>query len=278
MPVSRDGVVIGFNPPPILGMSTTGGFEFYSTGSLRRDARKPVGCGQQGRAGCRPAAGAAGVSTTFTTAVPQYRIDVDREKAKAIGIPINTIFDTMQASFGSFYVNDFTLFGRTYRVSLSSEPDFREKPDDLRQVFVRSDRNVMVPLNELVSVTRVVGPDTVDRFNIFPSAKILGGPAPGYSSGQAIARHATGRGRDAAQRLHDRLDRLGLSGARDPGLGPAGLRVRPRHGVPDPGRASTSAGRCRLPSSRRCLSRCLALCSPSGCAAWRTTSISRSGW
>ncbi|TAJ88898.1 efflux RND transporter permease subunit [Reyranella sp.] len=183
----KDGVVIGFNPPPILGMSTTGGFEFYlqdrsggSLASLSEAANKVVQAAAQ-----RPEL--RGVSTTFTTAVPQYRIDVDREKAKAIGIPINTIFDTMQASFGSFYVNDFTLFGRTYRVSLSSEPDFREKPDDLRQVFVRSDRNVMVPLNELVSVTRVVGPDTVDRFNIFPSAKILGGPAPGYSSGQAIA-------------------------------------------------------------------------------------------
>ena len=183
----KDGVVIGFNPPPILGMSTTGGFEFYlqdrsggTLASLSEAANKVVQAAAQ-----RPEL--RGVSTTFTTAVPQYRIDVDREKAKALGIPINSIFDTMQASFGSFYVNDFTLFGRTYRVSLSSEPDFREKPDDLRQVFVRSDRNVMVPLNELVSVTRVVGPDTVDRFNIFPSAKILGGPAPGYSSGQAIA-------------------------------------------------------------------------------------------
>jgi multidrug efflux pump len=183
----KDGVVIGFNPPPILGMSTTGGFEFYlqdrsggTLASLSEAANKVVQAAAQ-----RPEL--RGVSTTFTTAVPQYRIDVDREKAKALGIPINTIFDTMQASFGSFYVNDFTLFGRTYRVSLSSEPDFREKPDDLRQVFVRSDRNLMVPLNELVSVTRVVGPDTVDRFNIFPSAKILGGPAPGYSSGQAIA-------------------------------------------------------------------------------------------
>src|SRR5262245_12843127 len=126
------------------------------------------------------------MQTTFTTAVPQYRVDVDREKARALGIPINTIFDTMQSSFGSLYVNDFSLFGRTYRVSLSSEADFREKPDDLRHIFVRSDSGAMVPLNELVTFTRVIGPDTVDRFNLFPAAKILGGPAPGYSSGQAI--------------------------------------------------------------------------------------------
>ena len=183
----RDGVVIGFNPPPIQGMSTTGGFEFYlqdrsggSLASLAEAANKVVQAAAK-----RPEL--TGVSTTFTTGVPQYRIDVDRDKAKAIGIPINSIFDTMQSSFGSLYVNDFTLFGRTYRVSLSSEPDFREKPDDLRQVFVKSDKNVMVPLNELVTVTRIVGPDTVDRFNIFPAAKILGNPAPDYSSGQAIA-------------------------------------------------------------------------------------------
>jgi multidrug efflux pump len=183
----KDGVVIGFNPPPIQGMSTTGGFEMYlqdrtggSLSSLADAANRVVQAAAK-----RPEL--QGVSTTFSTNVPQYRIDVDREKAKAIGIPITTIFDTMQSSFGSLYVNDFTLFGRTYRVNLSSEADFRETPDDLRHVFVRSDKGVMVPLNELVTVTRIVGPDTVDRFNIFPAAKILGSPSSGHSSGQAIA-------------------------------------------------------------------------------------------
>ena len=85
----------------------------------------------------------------------------------------------MQSTFGSLYVNDFTLFGRTYRVSLSSEGEFRTSPDDLRHVFVRSANNAMVPLNVLVSVTRIVGPDVVDRFNVFPAAKIQGNPRPG---------------------------------------------------------------------------------------------------
>jgi multidrug efflux pump subunit AcrB len=93
----------------------------------------------------------------------------------------------MQSTFGSLYVNDFTLFGRTYRVSLSSEPEFRRSPDDLQHVFVRSANSAMVPLSVLVSVTRTVGPDVVDRFNVFPAAKIQGNPAPGFSSGQAIA-------------------------------------------------------------------------------------------
>ena len=183
----RDGIVVGFNPPPIIGISVTGGFEFYlqdrsggSLAELSAAVNKVVAAANQ-----RPEL--RGVSTTFNAAVPQYRADVDPEKARALGIPINLVFETMQSTYGSLYVNDFSLFGRTYRVSLSSEADFREKPEDLRYVFVRSDAGAMVPLSELVTFGRVLGPDTVDRFNIFPAAKVLGSPAPGYSSGQAIA-------------------------------------------------------------------------------------------
>ncbi|HEX2528407.1 MAG TPA: multidrug efflux RND transporter permease subunit [Geminicoccus sp.] len=183
----RDGVVIGFNPPPIQGISTTGGFEFYlqdrsggTLESLSQAAQRVIQAANQ-----RPEL--AGVSTTFSTGVPQYQIGVDQEKAKALGVPISTIFETMQSTFGSLYVNDFTLFGRTYRVSLSSEGEFRQSPDDLRHVFVRSSNDTMVPLNVLVSVTRIIGADVVDRFNVFPAARIQGSPAPGYSSGQAIA-------------------------------------------------------------------------------------------
>ena len=183
----RDGVVIGFNPPPIQGISTTGGFELYlqnrsgaTLDALAEAANKVVA-----EAAKRPEL--RGVSTQFSTSIPQYRINVDRDKAKTLGVPINTIFETMQSGFGSLYVNDFTLFGRTYRVSLSSESDFRTSPDDLKFIYVRADTGAMVPLNALVSVQRVLGPDTVDRFNIFPAAKILGNPAPGFSSGQSLA-------------------------------------------------------------------------------------------
>jgi multidrug efflux pump len=183
----RDGVVVGFNPPPIPGLSNTGGFEFYlqdrsggSLDSLAQAAQRVVQAANK-----RPEL--AGVSTTFTTDEPQYRIDVDRDKAKALGVPINTIFDTMQSTFGTLYANDFILFGRTYRVTLSSDGAFRQSAEDLRHVFVRSSNDTMVPLDALVSVTRIVGPDVVDRFNVFPAAKILGNPAPGVSSGQAIA-------------------------------------------------------------------------------------------
>jgi multidrug efflux pump len=183
----RDGMVVGISPPPIQGISTTGGFELYlqnrsgaSLQALSEAANKVVA-----EAAKRPEL--TGVSTQFSTSIPQYRINVDRDKAKTLGVPINTIFETMQSGFGSLYVNDFTLFGRTYRVSLSSESDFRSSADDLRFIYVRSDAGAMIPLNTLLSVERIIGPDTVDRFNIFPSAKILGNPAPGYSSGQSLA-------------------------------------------------------------------------------------------
>ena len=93
----------------------------------------------------------------------------------------------MQSTFGSYYVNDFTLYGRTWQVSLQSESEFRRKPEDLSQVYVRASGGDLVPLTSLIKVRRILGPDTYARFNVYPSAKFLGGPAPGYSSGQALA-------------------------------------------------------------------------------------------
>jgi multidrug efflux pump len=183
----RDGMVIGFNPPPIQGISTTGGFELYLQSRSGASLQALAEAANQVVAEAAKRPELTGVSTQFSTSVPQYRINVDRDKAKTLGVSINTIFETMQSGFGSLYVNDFTLFGRTYRVSLSSESDFRSSADDLRFIYVRSDTGAMIPLNTLLSVERIVGPDSVDRFNIFPSAKILGNPAPGFSSGQSLA-------------------------------------------------------------------------------------------
>jgi multidrug efflux pump subunit AcrB len=128
----------------------------------------------------------AQVKTTFVSNVPQYKIVLDREKAKSLGVPIASIFETMQSTFGSLYVNDFTLFGRNYQVNLQSEANFRERPEDLKQVFVKSASGSMIPIDTLLTVERIIGPDQVDRFNAFAAAKVIGGPAPGYSSGQAI--------------------------------------------------------------------------------------------
>ena len=185
--VSHEALAFMINPPPIMGMSTTGGFEAYlqnragdSPEEMARIANDLVAAANQ-----RPEL--AGVRTTFNTSVPQYFINLDRAKAKALGVPIDAVFQTMQSTFGSLYVNDFTLYGRTFKVSLQSESDFRAKPEDLRHVFVQSTSGEMIPLDSLVTVDRVTGPDLIERYNVFPAAKIMGNPAPGISSGQALA-------------------------------------------------------------------------------------------
>lgn len=183
----KDGLVMSFNPPPITGMSTTGGFESYiqdrSGGSVEQLGDKVQAFVEA--ASKRPEL--AGVQSTFSANVPQYYIDLDRTKTRALGVSVSDVFTAMQATFGSYYVNDFTLYGRTWQVSLQSESQFRRKPEDLGQVYVRSSSGDLVPLSTLLRVRRILGPDSYDRFNVYPSAKVLGGPAPGYSSGQALA-------------------------------------------------------------------------------------------
>ncbi len=183
----KEGVIAAFNPPPITGMSTTGGVEGYlqnrggaGTAALGAQVAAVVEAARQ-----RPEF--ATVSSTFKPSVPQVFLQVDREKAKAIGVPINSLFDALQATFGSLYVNDFNKFGRTYKVQIQSEADYRARVDDIRNVFVRSQTGDMIPLDVLVKATPATGPELVERFNVFPAAKLLAVPAPGYSTGQAIA-------------------------------------------------------------------------------------------
>ncbi len=182
----KDAMVLSFSPPPITGISLTGGFEGYLQNREGASVKKIAETAAKLVAAAAKRPELAGVQTTIAANVPQYYIDLDRAKAKALGVPITSVFAAMQSTFGSYYVNDFTYSGRIFRVSLSSEAEFREKPEDLKQVYVRANDGSMIPLSSLVTATRILGPDLVDRFNIYPAAKILGGPAPGYSSGQAL--------------------------------------------------------------------------------------------
>lgn len=182
----KDGFVFSFNPPPITGMSTTGGFEGYiqnRSGAGSLDLMKVT---NEFLAACQERPELAGLRTTFSAQTPQFFIEVNREKARSLLVPVDEIFTAMQSTFGSYYVNDFTLYGRNYMVNLQAESDFRRTPEDLRFVFVRSQNGNMVPLETLVTIHNTIGPDIIERFNIFPSAKVMGQPAPGYSSGQAI--------------------------------------------------------------------------------------------
>ncbi|WP_038054212.1 efflux RND transporter permease subunit [Thioalkalivibrio sp. ALJ1] len=176
-----------FNPPPITGISTTGGFEAYLQSRIGDDAFTMRERAEEVIEAARERPELADVRTALDVDVPRYDADVDRERAFAAGVPMGDVFDAMQSTFGAVYLNDFSLFGRVMRVHMQADSGFRERPEDLDRVFVRSDEGELVPLSTLVSVDRVQGPDEVERFNVFPSARLMGQPAPGYSSGDAIA-------------------------------------------------------------------------------------------
>lgn len=181
-----EGIAFAFNMPPIMGISITGGFEGYVQNISNKTSLELMEKTQEliDKANKHPAL--SSVSTTFSVSIPQYNVELDREKARALNVSISDIFTVMQSTFGSLYVNDFTYFGRNFQVQIQSEAHFRRTPDDLKYVYVKSRNGNLVPLTTLVNVERTIGSDIVNRFNIFPSAKIQGNPAPGYSSGQAI--------------------------------------------------------------------------------------------
>ena len=182
-----EGIGYAFSMPPIMGMSTTGGFEGYIQNKAGKSSAELMDITNKFIAKALEHPALSNVKTTFSVGTPQYRIDLDRVKARTLDVPINAIYSVMQATFGSLYVNDFTYMGRNFRVTLQSEAKFRRTPDDLRYVYVKSNSGQLVPLSTLINVERVTGPELINRFNIFPAAKVLGDPAPGYSSGQAIA-------------------------------------------------------------------------------------------
>lgn len=182
----KDAIVLSFVPPPITGISLTGGFEGYLQNRSGADINTIATTAHKIVAAANKRPELAGVQTTISTNVPQYYVEVNREKAKALNVSIDSIFSAMQSSFGNLYLNDFSLYGRIFRVSLQAEAESRENSEDLRHIFTKSNTGVMVPLSSLITMNRIIGPDLVNRFNVFPAAKIMGGPAPGYSSGQAI--------------------------------------------------------------------------------------------
>ena len=177
--------VFAFIPPPIQGLSLTGGVE----GFLQvREAASPARIQQlaeQVLAAASQRPELANARTTLDTSIPRYHAEVDQEKAKAMGVPINSIFTSLQSTFGSMYVNDFTYQGRLWRVNMQAEGEYRNEPDDLRHIFVRSNEGAMVPLSSVVSLERRSGADIINRFNAYPAARITADPGPGFTTGQA---------------------------------------------------------------------------------------------
>jgi multidrug efflux pump len=182
----RQGLVIPIPPPAIPGIGTTGGFEFWvqDTG-----AGNPARLGELTRQFLAEASARAeltGLNSTFRSTSRKLFVDVDREKANLLGVPVQDVYSAIQAQFGSLTVSQFNEFSRVWNVILQSDPKFRQDPEDLTRLYTRSSQGSMVPLSAVVKTRWVAGPDLVTHFNGFPAAKINGSAAPGYSSGQAI--------------------------------------------------------------------------------------------
>ena len=182
-----EGIVLAFNPPPIRGLGTAGGFEVFLQDRITGDPRRLNTVLQDFMAELRKRPELTGINTFFRPTVPQILVEVDREKAIALGVPVSDIFDALQGTMGALYVNDFNKFGRTYRVQIQAEGAFRARPEDLGNIYVRSSAGDMLPLKSLLTINQIVGPEQIDRYNAFLAAKVLGNAAPGFSSGQAIA-------------------------------------------------------------------------------------------
>ena len=181
------GMLLAFNPAAIRGLGSAGGFEVYLQDRADADPQKLYQNLQQFLGELRKRPELTGLASFYRPTSPQLFVDVDREKALALGVPVKDVFDALQSTMGVLYVNDFNKFGHTYRVQLQAEGAYRSKPEDLGNVYVRSSNGDMIPVKALISMRSVVGPEQLDRYNGFLSAKIIGNSAPGLSSGQAIA-------------------------------------------------------------------------------------------
>jgi HAE1 family hydrophobic/amphiphilic exporter-1 len=181
------GIAFAAEPPAIAGIGTVGGFQFMlldagrnTFGDIDRVAHTIVG---KSRA---PGSGLTGMNTTFTSNDPQVLVTIDREKAKTIGVPFSQITAALGTFMGSSYVNDFDFNNRSYRVYVQADEQFRRTSGDLRQYYVRSDSNQMIPLDNLATVSETSGPQVINHYNLFRAAEIDGSPAPGLSSGQGL--------------------------------------------------------------------------------------------
>ncbi|REK18189.1 MAG: multidrug efflux RND transporter permease subunit [Planctomycetota bacterium] len=182
----HEAMIFAFPPPAIMGLGVAGGFEMelqdrggVGLAELEKVVHEMVEAGNSQTA-------LTGVRSTFRAGVPTFYADIDREKAKSLGVSLDEVFSTLQIALGSAYVNDFNKFGRTYQVRVQADQPFRMDPEDIGRLEVRDRQGNMIPMSTLCKVERRMGPQIVPRFNLYPAATITGSAAPGYSSGQAL--------------------------------------------------------------------------------------------
>lgn len=183
----KGGIAFPFNPPSIPGLGSMGGFEFFIQNKSSASPQELDKVTKAFIAETRKRKELSGVSSTFSASQQQLYLDVDRSRAELLGVSVSTIFDTLQSYFGSAYVGQFVQYGRIWQVIMQSQPEYRDKPDDLTQVYVRSSNGAIIPLSAVATFKYNAGPGILPRFNGFPAAKLNGNQAPGYSSSQAIS-------------------------------------------------------------------------------------------
>ena len=182
----EDAQTLVFVPPPVRGMGAAAGFSMRLQDKLGMPANEFARITQEFVAEANRTPGIVNTFTTFAISTPQVFVDVDRDKAQMLKVPVTNIFEAMRVFMGSAYVNDFNMFGRTYRVTVQADGDYRLDPDSVAKIRVRSLEGQMVPLGSLVTFKEIAGPERVPRYNLFPSAEVQGVASPGVSSGQAL--------------------------------------------------------------------------------------------
>ncbi len=179
--------ILTFPPPPIPGVGTAAGFDYrlQALGSQTPEELAATARSLIVAANARPEIASA--YTTFSADVPALYLDVDRVKAESLGVPVSSLFSVLQTQLGSYYVNDFNLFGQTYQVNIEADAQYRRTTDDVLNLYVQSNSGHMVPVRTLATIEETLSPQLFYRYNLFSAATINGSAAPGYSSGQAMA-------------------------------------------------------------------------------------------
>ncbi|HWB84967.1 MAG TPA: multidrug efflux RND transporter permease subunit [Bryobacteraceae bacterium] len=175
-----------FPPPPINGLGNASGFVFELQDKAGRSPQDLAAATQKFMEALSKRPELTGIYSAFSTAVPQIKLDIDRDKVRTLNIPINNVFRSLQIYLGGLQVNDFNLFGRTYKVMLQAEQDFRKSPESINDIYVRSSDGSMVPMSTLGTISMTTGPDILQRYNMFRAAEINGANAHGVSTGEAL--------------------------------------------------------------------------------------------
>jgi HAE1 family hydrophobic/amphiphilic exporter-1/multidrug efflux pump len=181
-----EAISLVFPPPPIQGLGNASGFVFELQDRLGRTPQELTSAKDKFMQAMGRRSELTGIYSGYSTSIPQINLEIDRDKTRTLNVPINNVFQGLQIYLGGLQVNDFNLFGRTYKVMLQAEQDFRQTPESINDIYVRSNDNAMVPLSTVGKINMTTGPDILQRYNMFRTAEINGANGPGISTGQAL--------------------------------------------------------------------------------------------